>query len=359
MNKTIKIIFWIVTGAVIIIGAYLGYQYLKQPEKAPGSATLPPDDSEFLAPKSISENRIFDYWIHKPQEEIYSIGEDAKIYKITADGETQDTGSKAVGNLSYIKPSSDGSKIFIAFGYPRTPTFSVYSLNARTWQALPAGTVAAAWDPQSANRLVYLKDNGQTSQLNILDLSNNRSQTILNLSQKDLDLDWILPNLIYFKERPSSQTTSSIWAYDLKARIFKRVVRNESGLLIKWVVDGSLGLKLSGSSLSLVDKTNRELVSLGITTLPGKCAISNSLLYCAASDSEWDLDKYLRKVKIFLDNIYVIPLIGLSQSPRLVGVTIFDSLLSGSAIDAEHLEITKDRLLFINRLDNKLYGLEI
>ncbi len=367
MKRVIKIILWVVVVAVLAVGIYIGWRALRRGAVVAPQGGGPTGAEELiLTPKALSENPVFDYWLNKSTGEIYYVAEDGQIYKITAEGESQGVGSQTIGQLSYIKPSSDGSLILIAFGYPQKPTFAIHNLSTKTWQSLPEGTVATAWDPRSNNRIAYLRDNGTTSRLNLLALSTQKSQEILRFSQKDLELDWVLPDVIYFKERPSNQVASSLWSYNLKTKVIKTVAANELGLNLKWPTDGALGLKWEANALNIIDANNKSLAVLNIKTLPNKCAFNEFRIYCSAPSDQLNVpvsvfpDNYLKKSISFIDDIYLISLLDLGRSPELLAIKIFDSFISGIGIDADHLEVQgENRLLFINRFDNRLYSLDL
>ncbi len=314
----------------------------------------------------LTEEKIFDYWLNKISGEVYYLNEEGRIYKISSNGEGQATGAKASENLSYLKPSGSGSLILVAFGYPQNPTFAIHDLSKKTWRALPAGTTAAAWDPKSDNRVAYFKDNGGTGRLNIITLSDGKSKEILRLAQKDLDLDWVLPDLIYLKERPSARVASSLWSYNLTTKVIKTVASEESGLMTQWNPKGQIGLKWA-LGFSLIDNNGQILAGINLKTLPNKCAFGGTTIYCAAPSGQSRTatinlpfatfpDEYFKRVVQFSSDIYSLSLIDANKS-TIQPMKIFDSNLADVNIDAERLEIKGDRLLFINRFDRGLYSL--
>ena len=98
-----------------------------------------------------------------------------------------------------------------------------------------------------------------------------------------------------------------------------------------------------------------ELTPLSFNTLPPKCLIENNKIYCAVPKNINEgiklPDDYYKKAIYFDDTIY---LIDLSNA----GVTELKTD-SNLTIDAEHLEISNGKLFFKNRLDDKLYSLEL
>jgi len=367
MNKNLRIILSVTAGiAVIAAGSYFLWKFFFAP--ASTDEALIGSGGESAAgeisiekPLAISDNPVFDYWINKKTAELYYLQPEGQIYKITASGEEQDTGSKALGGMSYIKPSADGTRVIVAFGYPRTPTFTIYTPAEKTWQALPEGTGAASWNPTNGNILAYLKENGAASNLYTLDLSTKRTQNIVRLTQKDLDLDWVSGDLIYLKDRPSNRVAGSAWIYNFKSRTIRTAIRDEVGLSLRWPIGALRGFKWSASALKIVDLNGAETAAVDIKTLPSKCSLNSLNAYCAAPLNQSAItaasypDDYFRKSRSFTDDFYLIPL----ASAQLVGIKISSSAISGIIVDADRVELDGSRLLFINRLDRRLYSLKV
>lgn len=369
MKPIFKILIAILIIGVLGIGGYFIWRFLASPKPIPELGETVTGAPETLQkPVLLSNDATFDYWINKKTNEIYYLTDDGNIYKISSAGEGEGTGSRATNNLSYIKPSFDGSLILAAFGYPQNPTFAVHNLSTKTWQALPADTTAVAWDPLSNNRLAYLKNTGLAGRLYLYNIDSKKSSEILKINQRDLDLDWITPDLIYLKERPSVQVISSLWSFNLKTKTLQAVMKEESGLIVKWFPSGKAALKFTNSSakensLTIVGSSDGPLAIVNSDTLPQKCALATeSQIYCAVprniTKGTTLPDDYLKKQTRFQDDIYL-----LAFEPNAVLINpiakIFDSQLSEVPVDADHLEIKEGRLLFINRYDKKLYSLPL
>ena len=104
--------------------------------------------------------------------------------------------------------------------------------------------------------------------------------------------------------------------------------------------------------------TDKDLptIRLPFITLPEKCTIGDTNLYCAAPVNITDKillpDDYLKKKFYSDDVIYEYALD--KKSIR----TIF-RLSQDSAIDAINLKIIGDKLFFINRYDNYVYSIDL
>lgn len=356
MNKGLNKIAWaIIISALAIIGiaAYFSWQYIFNPitpgqsETTDGETGQPETPAETL--KILSANTAIDYWPNNQTREIYYLSADG-IYKISSAGEEEKVYSQSLENAGLAKSSFDGTKAIIAL--------SVFDTNTKTFQPLPVGTITAAWDPKSNNRIAYLKNNGQINSLNLLTLSDKKSRELIRLNQKDLSLEWVLPDLIYLKEKPSAEIAGSLWSFDIKKLTFKQIIKDENGLMAKWAPDGRRGLKFTGNgitnSLTLIDNQNALLKKWPFVTLPSKCALDNDSGYCAVPafiQPRTKLpDEYLKQQINFTDVIYSINLnSGASE-------IVFEN---ETAIDADNLLLNGQQLIFINRYNQKLYSLEL
>lgn len=352
-----KIIPWIIGVMIALLVGYLIWIFFFKTTAGNPSSGITNEPTGSESKKLIASAReIFDYWINKTSGEAYYATDDGEIFKIGADGTEESTGSKATGDLSFIKPSTDGSSIIVAFGFPQSPTFAIYNVAKKSWQALPAGTSAAAWDPKSNNRIVYIKENGAGSSIALLTLSNQKSEAVLKLNQRDLGIEWPSADTVYLAEKPSAEYASSLWSLNLKNKTLKTVASEEHGLLTRWFPNGALKFSNDGSqnSFEWIKADGRTIVDWGFTTLPSKCFLTVAEMYCAIPrtiEPRLKLpDAYLKHAARFNDTINKIDLINADYLPINVPL---------EQIDADRLEVYKNELFFINRYDNKLYELSL
>lgn len=337
---------------IAAIGAYVVWQLFLRPTISGPQTTNQVKDSTALlsAIKPISSAPVFDYWLNRSSNEIFYLSLTGEIYKITSDGREEKVNSRTVENINSIQPSLDGSKAIISL--------AVFDTTDKTYQPLPMGTISAAWDPKSNNRVAYLKSGGQTSSINLLTLSNKKSQEVIKLAQKDLELEWVVPDIIYLKQKSSSRIASSLWALDINKKTLRQIFKEEMGLTVKWSRDGSLGIKTTNALTNfpqLIDKDAAVVKVLSFIALSSKCSFENQKIYCAVprniSPRTNLLDDYLMRKNYLEDDILVWDVA--SFLPDL----IFDG--TTQAIDVENLQIKNNRLFFINRYDQKLYRLDL
>ena len=362
MKKNIKIALIVLVVLAILLVAYLIWIYFISPGIITGSAPAETGkgDGEITAAElqMLSNQLVFDYWLKG--DEIYFIALNGNIYKISPSGAEEKIIDQTINNLSEVKPSADGSKVIISFGYPFQETFSIFHTANKTWQPLPAGTAAAAWHPKNADQAAILKNNGGPSSLALYALSDKKTKEILKITQKDLKIDWVLPEEIYLAERSVAQVPASVWSVNIAKKTIRPIIKEINGLMTRWFNEGQNGLKFSslnrGGLLEVIDKNDKTLARLPVITMPEKCAVGATAIYCGASsnfESAILPDDYLKGKLTTADNLYEIPQ-GLFE-PNFI--SIYRSDFENLPINIYHPKLKNNRLIFINRLDNKLYSL--
>ena len=148
---------------------------------------------------------IFDYWINSKNGSIYYLNQAGQVIK-SSNGSGATVNSQTLPKLNRVSASSDGTYAVAKFNYPQLPTFSVFNTASNAWQALPANTIAAAWSPNS-QELIY----ADNKSLNILNLTSQKTKKVIDLTQKELDLNWVSPQIVLFSAPPTIELSSTIW----------------------------------------------------------------------------------------------------------------------------------------------------
>lgn len=325
--------------------------------------------------KTLSGSQVFDYWVASSTQEIFYVSQEGKIAKVNSGGQDAFLSEQEIQNLNFILPSPDSQKIIAAFGSPTQPQFSIFDLVANSWSPLPLEIKSAAWSPEGKRAAVVISQNNQAIQqssgqanLAIIDmakyLSNDAKQKekavkviIKNFALKDLKIDWLRPDEIIFSDKPSSLAPGSAWRLNLSKLNFDEIIPSGNGLMIKWLNE-DLGLKFQNQKSSLINWGGQVINDFPFMVLPDKCVLKSDSLYCflftpASPKIKWP-DNYLQKSVYTQDALYKFNLNNLT-APELV----FDAALKGKTIDASDLRLFGNQILFINRYDNLLYGLEI
>lgn len=299
---------------------------------------------------TIAESEIFDYWVNAKNGSVYYLNPAGQVIKTGSQGEEL-VNSQTLPRLNKVEPSSDGTYIIAKFNYPNFPTFSVFNTVTNTWQPLPAGTIAAAWSPANPE-IAYI--DGQA--LRILNLTNQKTSEVIKMNQQELELHWRKDGKILIAS--NSGTATKIVSLNLKDKTIAPFLE-ENDLVIRWSEDDSLGLKLTSANqlprLALIDGNGATLTDLTFLTLPSKCLLLETKIYCAVPKNIKEglrlPEDYYKKTIYFDDALYLIDLSSGGVSELKTD--------AAAKIDAEHLELRENALLFKNRLDDKLYRLSL
>lgn len=318
----------------------------------PGAEQNQPAETQTQKLQALSETAIFDYWMNSATGDIFYMNESGQVLKISNSNEAM-VNSQTVNKVNRVIPSFDGTYAVAEFNYPNLPLFSILNTVTGNWQLLPADTIAAGWSPNTPE-IAYIDGRA----LKILNLVDGKTREIMKFSQKELNLSWPTTGKIILSSLPTSQLNTHIWTIDLQKKTLVSSVI-EAGSSIHWSKDGALGIKISTvnnkSRINLIDPNGSSLSEFTFVTMPEKCGFGTDKIYCAIPKNIQERtvlpDDYYKKSVFFDDLIY---LIDLSNGN-------FTEIPTGSAepIDAEHLEISGGKLLFKNRLDDKLYSLTL
>lgn len=307
--------------------------------------------------RSLAIGAVLDYWINKKTGEFYYLGDDGSVSKINGSlAEIESTSvinSQTLPNLRQLLPAPDGTAALAEFNYPEATTFSVFETETGNWQPLPSKIISAAWSPDS-QEITYLDDRG----IKIWNRNTKKSRELIGLSQKDLNLGWLTKNQMLISDPPSVDHTGSIWSLNPNTKTLSLIMEQKNGLMSEWSQDGSQGMLFYKSGIkdltTLIDNRGATLRTFAFTTLPSKCYLETSKIYCAVPRVIPPLailpDDYLKRKIYFEDGIYLIDLAKETLTPLLETLT---------PIDAEHLEVYQDTLIFKNRLDDRVYTLRL
>lgn len=251
--------------------------------------------------KQITETSIANFWVNTTTSEIFLINYDGKIERpenLKTKTIASDNGLK---NISQVIPSPDGSKVLI--------NLTIFDTTTNLWTPLPAGATAAAWNPNNLPIISYLTNDG----LYNLDLKTGKASLVLKLNNRDWQMEWPTVNEIYLKSKSAGNYNSELWGVNLKEKNITRLA---------------------------TPKLSKNI-------LPPKCLNTEKGAYCAIpSKTEITLDNYLKRKIYTNDNIYF-------------GKKLLWRADEQNPIDAVNLSLYKNKLLFINRYDQKVYSLDL
>lgn len=269
---------------------------------------------------------------------------------------------RQIDDIQAVKSSKDGGMIIVKYGILSSPQFEIFNVATKVWQSLNSIT-AADFSPDGS-QIVYLENakNSTASNLIIKNLSGKQKiSTVLAINQKDFDLKWLTVDKILLISRPSADYQNEIWTANVKTKTINLLSR-DTGLIINWAKDASFGLKFFSNQkgegkLKLIDKEGITKADLNFSVMPEKCIVMINKIYCAAPYDRTTIkdpflpDDYLKKAVYFSDFIYEINIDGNSLK------TIFNE--TEPVLDAFNLSLFDNKILFINKYDNKVYSLNL
>lgn len=371
-NKKIIIGAGIVLGIIALgVGAYFAWKnrdvVVNIVTNGVGNV-IQPFESELERLRVISSREVVGYWTVNatsgavlmyadPEGNMLKVGEagDELFY------------AQSIMNIAGVHSSGDGSKAFIE---SKGSTGSLFHLFGTT-EGLPGVTLAGVsevtWAP-AGNDAVYLVSVGDSMRLRMqtADLINQSDTAkffeIAKLPQNDFTIQWPQKEVLYVLQRPSADYASDMWRVDLKTKGLKKIA-SDRGLIVKWAPFGTRALKFTTTEgrahkLTLIDDQGTEQAVTQFITLPNKCVMTSATqMYCAIPRDQGALakltlpDDYLKREVYFEDGIYQIDIANNGIRAIYEG--------EEPTIDAIDLTVLDDRIIFINRYDRKLYGLDL
>ncbi len=300
--------------------------------------------------RPVTSGTIFNYWLESRTGNIYFVDNDGLVQKIS--GEEQSViSSIPISGVNSIQASPNGEFMLAKFNYPQSTTFSVFNTVSEVWQPLPVTTIGATWAPNSQD-LAYVDDRS----LKIMDVRTKKSTEVIRLTQKDLRLHWISDSKILLST--VTGVDEKIWLLDIGRKTLVPFLEGNN-LIINWSEKNELGIRLhivnNLARIGLIDNSGATLTDFSFLTMPEKCTFQDKKIYCAIPKNipegiKLPNDYYKRSV-YFDDLIYLVDLStgAFSEIPTDLQIPI----------DAEYLKVVNDKLLFKNRLDEKLYSLSL
>lgn len=363
-----KIIIITAIGLIVlaaIIGVYLIWQAVVQKpvsEQPPGSVLQPEETSgQPIAPdeerpvlSEVVNKPIASYWVNAAGDEVFLVNHNGKIEKINDKKTITTVGERGMRNISAVTPTTNGIKALLQL--------TIFDPEKGIWTPLPEGATAAAWHPQKSDQLAYLTDNG----LFLLDLTKNKSESVLRFLNYDWDLTWPETEAIYLSTKPSAAAAGAFWRLNLKTKNLQKIIDNEPSPLIAWAPDGRWGIKFNTGTI--IDQSGKELFNLknasfeNFTTIPQKCALINEGIYCAVPielpliAETTIFDRWLKRILYTLDDFYFIRIDVEKKLAQARAVFISDEQ---TPIDAVNLTFRKNKIFFVNRYNQRLYVLTL
>ena len=218
----------------------------------------------------------------KDEKNVVFVGPLGKIEALR-NGAREVLSGNSIDDMIRADFSADGTKVLVASGSHSSPSWSVFDVAGKSWQALPVGVKEATWAPQGS-RIAYIFINGSVSELRTVDMrvKTLSPQTASSLSVEDARLRWVSGETLIIESRGSALVRGSVIAYDMATHTVKPVIMDQLGVRSVWGAGGThsimwqSGAQGRGGSLALMDGGGTPLYGISFMTLPEKCAFWNA-----------------------------------------------------------------------------------
>jgi hypothetical protein len=336
----------------------------------------------------LSNQPVLDYSIDA-ENNITAIEPTGAVVSI-ASGQTNIMNSSTFNNIISASFSYDGQEAFVVMGNPASSTTDLFNVSTNAWTPLPSGMQSPRWSPTN-HQIAYFSvtGNGKLS-LEVIDATSAASikkgpTALLNINADDLSLQWPTKTQFVLSDKPTSENAGSIWLFSSQTNALTPLVYEAQGAEALWSDSTSTPYGLvflanpssQNQTLQLQALSGNEPTEqLNFLTLPSKCLFnteknptssittassspltpsSSLFLYCgvpraSSGFSSANLpDDYNTMALFTSDDIYKIN--------TATGDT--QSLWSDPTqnVDVSDLKFFNNGLFFINRYDQKLYGL--
>lgn len=302
------------------------------------------------------------FWVYSPNQseenQVFFIS-DNKLYVI-------DNGSESI--VSEL-PASDPYKVIQdEQGLHAVVWFkdavALFDSTKRAWNFFPKKFFSADFSPDGSS-LVFLNDADGGVSVSIVDIDNIEEETSYGvLNMYDVRIFWISENALLFIPYPSYNISSDSWLFNLSNNKFEKlfsgngldIVSSHNGFIARFVSESPTNLELTIFDM----EENLPPFSVNFSTLAQKCSFEESqkgVLICGVpfslSKKSGILfpDSYLQKDLYTKDEIYRIDPRERRSYPLFDAREVF--------LDIYNSSVSGDYFYFINRLDNKLYRLDI
>lgn len=323
---------------------------------------------------------------YKTSQRIYQISKESVLSPVISDDRVMyyhkkngNTFEAKIDGSSVIRVSSNNFKSLVKalWGPKKEKVISIikqedlnlnqkylYNFKTKTSTLLDKNIRHISWAPNQ-DKIAYQYYNPQDqseSHISIANPDGSNWENIFKTRMKNLIIEWPSPDKIAFRTRPSGLAQSVLYIIDTNGENIKKI-KQSFGLTTLWSPSGNKLLFSETDSqgknlkLKIVDLIKNKVQEIKLKTLPEKCVWSNEeTIFCAVPKKLPDdivmPDSFYQESVSLSDNFWKIDLqkeqAELQVKPK-------------NNYNATNLIMSKDkeRILFIDRKDNLLYGLKL
>ena len=231
---------------------------------------------------------------------------------------------------------------------------------------LPYNLNYIALSPEKDSFVSCTQKQNLGSSIDISRLDGTGTYNIYKSPFREWLLDWPYKDTVILNTKPSAYSVGFAYSINIKSKSFKRITGGQSGLTTLVSPDGLsalVGESTDGSmKLSVLNLKNNSYRDIYIRTLPEKCVwskLEKNTVFCAASESIVYApypDAWYQGLVFFDDNIWKI---NTETGENHILVNIKDYVKDGIDAINPTLDKNEDYMMFMNKKDLSLWGLEI
>jgi hypothetical protein len=241
----------------------------------------------------LSQSPVLNYFVDA-KNNITAIEPTGAVITII-NGQTAPVNSSTIAGIISASFSYDGKKIVVSYGNPSNPQTGIYNVATNAWTALPQELLSPRWSPVNNYQIAYLAapSAGKLALTTINAANLKTAPTILlTLNANDLTLEWPTASEFILSDKPTSQDAGSVWAYNSSAGILNPLIYEVPGAEGIWSRNAAIPYGLTffnnqsgqGNMLQLqAFSGNLPTQSLAFSTLPSKCVFNTELMPVATS----------------------------------------------------------------------------
>lgn len=321
---------------------------------------------------SISQEAVISPTLNKTRDRIvYYTQEIGNVYEIYLDGGSKRTvSSKNLPDLKNVFWSPGKDQVISMFGKDGKNYFSFFDYNTKSGKELNPNIVAAAWS-NLGDKVLYEYSDARTKR-QTLNISNPDGTDWKKLSDSPYGGAEVAPipqtSFISFWNAPSGFEETRLQAIGLAGGEAKTLFSGKFGADYLWSPNGGKALVSSGEAkgsskimLATINASGGEYQNLNIPTFVSKCVWSadNKTVFYALPgfipDGSVMPNDYLDKKVTTKDTFWKVDV----TTGKMERIIELDDLKSGFDATDPFLSPEENILFFTNRLDGKLYRIDL
>lgn len=322
-----------------------------EPQPSENSA----DNSKAMALATISDRPAAGFWTSG--DNVFYLDQEGKIYRARTNEDEEVNVQKLGGPLNQISSDLSGNLVLISFGNPLSPSWTIFDNRDAAYRPLNQEIKYAAWGNRTGE-LLAIRENSNSAQLVYLDadkLSSSPKIILADFRMESVQIQAAGEDKFLIHELPDGEYAGKIWLLNTKNQNLS-VLRDLASNQIVQVASPQVFFVWSGGGNFEINKNSdlTKQIPVPFSALPPKCGADGYLAFCFASQetNESGLAEFLKNRVFFRDSLYKID--ALSEDWEIVNL---ESLNNNNPIDGKNPRVAGSSLVFLNRLDGKVYQL--